>query len=197
MIENIDEKSLINRLRHNSAEAFDALYNLYYDRVFTYSLQISKSYQKASDITQDVFLKLWETRHKIKNDTSISTYLFRIARNNLVSEFRKMVNSSNYENYIRLRSSVDSQEGLEIEYADFVKQIRECMTLMPENQRVVVKMSRFEYMSNREIAEKLGLSEQTVKNRLVLGLKFMRQWLRKNTIILVLISSILSDLLHP
>ncbi len=84
-----NETVLIAELRRGSVKAFDAFYELYFNKVYAYCLQISKSEQKAVDITQDVFLKLWETRHSIKTDRSISPYLFRIARNNLVSAYRE------------------------------------------------------------------------------------------------------------
>ncbi len=79
-----NETILITELKKGSVKAFDALYDLYFNKVFSYCLQISKSEQKACDITQDVFLKLWETRQLIKTEKSVSPYLFRIARNQLV-----------------------------------------------------------------------------------------------------------------
>lgn len=65
---------------------------------------------------------------------------------------------------------------------------------MPRTQREVVEMSRFKAMSNKEIAVQLGLSEQTVKNRLVLGLKFLRAHLR--TLIILSVASSAAQLLN-
>ncbi len=72
------------------------------------------------------------------------------------------------------------------------------MSRMPESQRKVIEMSRFKAMSNKEIAAELGLSEQTVKNRLVLGLKFIRNFLGESKTVLAITaaSEILKDILQ-
>ena len=176
--DNDNEEELVEGLRQGCADSFGRLYALYHDRVFAYCLQISKSPVKATDITQEVFMKLWETRGSIQPCRSVSPLLFRIARNRLVSEWRDVVNSANYEKYVRYHTSVGAECHSEMEYEDFVRQVENCLTKMPRTQREVVEMSRFKAMSNKEIAAQLGLSEQTVKNRLVLGLKFLRTHLR-------------------
>ena len=170
-----NETILITELKKGSVEAFDALYELYFNKVFSYCLQISKSEQKASDITQDVFLKLWETRQSIKTEKSISPYLFRIARNQLVSAYRETVNSDIYKEYVRYNSSFDNGPQTEIEYEEFRQKVIRCLARIPESQRKVIEMSRLLSMSNKEIADRLGLSEQTVKNRLVMGMKSLRR----------------------
>ncbi len=55
--------------------------------------------------------------------------------------------------------------------------------MIPESQRKVIEMSRFLSMSNKEIADKLGLSEQTVKNRLVMGMKSLRRLFGNSVIV--------------
>ena len=195
---NKNETILIKELRRGSVEAFDALYELYFNKVYAYSLQISKSEQKATDITQDVFLKLWETRQSIKTEKCISPYLFRIARNHLVSAYRETANSITYQNYVRYNNSIEYGPQPDIEYEEFLRKIRECLSKMPESQRKIVEMSRFKTMSNKEIAAALGLSEQTVKNRLVMGIKFLRDFLGEAKYVLIISSAseILKDILQ-
>ncbi len=178
-----NETILITELKKGSVKAFDALYDLYFNKVFSYCLQISKSEQKACDITQDVFLKLWETRQLIKTEKSVSPYLFRIARNQLVSAYRETVNSDIYKEYIRYNSSFDNGPQTEIEYEEFRQKVIRCLAMIPESQRKVIEMSRFLSMSNKEIADKLGLSEQTVKNRLVMGMKSLRRLFGNSVIV--------------
>lgn len=181
----LNEASLIESLRHDSSEAFNTIYDAYFNRVYAYCLQISKSEHKAKDITQDVFLKLWEHRHEILADQSISPYLFRIARNQLVSAYREALNSAGYEAYVKYRSQPEAEFQSPMEYREFKIRIRECLDEMPESQRKVVVMSRFRNLSNKEIADRLNLSEQTVKNRLVMGLKALKRFIGDSTKITV------------
>lgn len=168
-----EEHILIEQLRRGSQKAFNILYDLYFNKVFAYCLQISKSTQKATDITQDVFLRLWETRESIKHESTISPYLFKIARNSLTDAWREVLNSENYEDYIRMRS--DEQVDIQpLEYEEFSARIYDSVEKMPPILKSVIKLSRFELLSNKEIASLLGISEQTVKNRLVIALKLLR-----------------------
>lgn len=184
-MKNISEKVLIERLRHGSSKAFDDLYDLYFSKVYAYCLQISKSQQKAADITQDVFLKLWETRKNIKSDTTLSPYLFSIARNFLISAYRDTVNSINYEAYVRYCSDKGTHQTDRLEYSEFLHELKRCLDSMPQPQQEVLRLRRFKDMTNKQIADYLGISEQTVKNRMVMALKYIRDFLRNSSVVMI------------
>ena len=174
-----DEINLIRDLKAGSFSAFDKLYELYFNKVYSYCLQISKSPQKAVDITQEVFLKLWEHRKSIRNADSLNPFLFKVAKNKLISAYREAINSKIYEDYVLYSHSQRSEKAQRIEYEDFLKILGQCIRELPRIEREVVLMSRFQLMKNQEIANQLGLSEQTVKNRLVAGIKHLKELLDK------------------
>lgn len=70
--------------------------------------------------------------------------------------------------------SADSASS-RVEYDDFVARLHRELALLPETQQKVIRLSRVEGLSNKEIATKLNLSEQTVKNQLSLGIKQLRK----------------------
>lgn len=201
-MEEKEEAKLIHDLKGGSIMAFNSLYDIYFSKVWSYCLQISKSPQKASDITQEVFLKLWEHRRNIRSDNSLNPFLFRIAKNQLISAYREAVNSKIYEDYVMYTHSPGAVKSSSMEYKDFLKILNKSFIELPRPEREVIMLSRFRMMKNQEIAHHLGLSEQTVKNRLVSGIRHLKEILRKYdhfSLILLLIPYIqeLSGLIAP
>ncbi len=178
-MESIDEVKLIRELKAGSISAFNELYERYFPKVYSYCLQISKSPHKAVDITQEVFLKLWEHRKAIRSEESINPFLFKMAKNNLISAYREALNSKTYEDYVLYSQSLYQEKSSHIEYMDFLRILNHAVMELPKNEREVLKMSRMQLMKNKEIAAQLGLSEQTVKNRLVSAVKHLRELLNK------------------
>ena len=193
-MESIDEVKLIRELKAGSISAFNELYERYFSKVYSYCLQISKSPQKAVDITQEVFLKLWEFRKSIRSVDSINPLLFKMAKNNLISAYREALNSKTYEDYVLYSQSMSDEKSSRIEYMDFLKILNQCVQELPKIEREVLLMSRKQLLKNREIAAKLGLSEQTVKNRLVSAIKHLKELLSKGghlTVIYFILSEVL------
>ena len=86
-----DEKDLLNRLKNDDAEAYIQLYDHYYPSLYVYVLRFVKIPELAEDVLQDVFLKLWEVRHRIDADLFFSAYLYRISRNLVFKQIKKNI----------------------------------------------------------------------------------------------------------
>lgn len=174
--DNINEQQIIERLRDGSYEAFNMIYDMYSRRLYAFCMLYCKNEERSKDIVQDVFLKLWNRRNMLKTD-SITLYslLFVIAKNILINAYRCQINSKEYGEYVRYTSEVSENSALkELVYEDFHKKLHKAMEDLPKTQREVIMLSKVEGMKNKEIAEKLSLSEQTVKNQLSLGLKQLK-----------------------
>lgn len=66
-----------------------------------------------------------------------------------------------------------------MEYDEFMKQLDECISQLPKAQQQIIRLSKFEQLANKDIAEQLNYSEQTVKNQLSMGLKQLKSLLQK------------------
>lgn len=192
-MENDNETDLIRELKEGSLRAFDALYEIYFPKVYSYCLQISKSPQTAADISQEVFMKLWEHRRRIRLCDSINPFLFKIAKNRLISAYREAVNSKIYEDYVIYSHSRQTDKQSPVEYHDFLKILNKSVNELPKLEREVIMLSRFRLMKNQEIAKYVGISEQTVKNRLVSGIKHLRELLEKYNHLVILYSLLLQQ----
>lgn len=172
-----NESKLIASLRSGSVHAFDALYDMYYRRIYGYCLNFTKSQKDTEDIVQEVFIKLWLNRKSIYVDESISNYLFSIAKNKLISILRTNIGSPHYEDYIDYCETIGTEDESLLEYKEFADMVERGISKLPPMQQRIVRLSKFAYMSNKEIAHLCNITEQTVKNQLVSGLKRIRSYL--------------------
>lgn len=171
-----NESLLIQSLKNGSYKAFDRIYQMYAKRLFAYSLQFTKSQEESEEIVQDVFVRLWTNRSKIRQEETLRSLLFIMTKHYLINAFHTKVNQPEYEEYVHYRNefSVDDTSR-HLEYEEFLVKFHAILKALPETQQKVITLSKMKQLTNKEIAEKLSLSEQTVKNQLSLGLKILKE----------------------
>lgn len=183
-----NEPQLILSLKNGSYKAFERIYEMYAKRLFAYSVQFTKSQEESEEIVQDVFMRLWTNRTKIRQEDTLRSLLFIMTKHYLINAFRTKINQPEYEEYIQYinERSVDDA-SCQLEYQEFVAKFRAILKTLPETQQKVITLSKIEQFSNKEIADKLSLSEQTVKNQLSLGLKTLKEKLGSLGVYLMLL----------
>lgn len=186
------EHILIAELKRGSKEAFDRIYKLYAGRLLAYCVHYTKSREDAEEIVQDVFVALWNSRETIRQEDTLHSLLFTISKHRVINVYRSTLNSPVYEDYVDYQNELSAGEDCDrVEYEQYVKIVKDAIRRLPSTQQRVITLSRFSQLSNKEIAERLSLSEQTVKNQLSVGLKTLRELLAK-----VLVLSVASLILN-
>lgn len=181
------ELELIIELQQGSVKAFNAIYELYARRLFAFCLNYTKSRQNAEEIVEDTFIWIWNNRMTLRPESSLKSLLFIKTKHLLINAYRKVINSPAYEDYMDyLDHQGHSSTDCAIEYDEFVKMVNQCIGQLPAAQQKIIRLSKFEQMTNKEIAVHLNYSEQTVKNQLSAGLKQLRVMLQKKGILLFL-----------
>jgi RNA polymerase sigma-70 factor (ECF subfamily) len=190
-MENNILKSYIKELRGGSHKAFNAIYDMYADKLYSFALAHTKSQETAGDIVQETFLRLWTMRESLSVDGSLQSLLFTIANHRLIDLFRKQINKTEMELYIGYKEEAGQEENTEAEtkllYDDFVKTLKLCKKLLTGRQLEIYELSREKGKTIEEISETLNLSEQTVKNQLTTALKKIRGGLLKTNILYLLV----------
>ena len=183
---NISDEELVEKLRKGDHEAFDAVFGKYGNRLFGFALKYLRSKEEAEGLVQDVFLKIWENRKKLKKDSSLKSYLFTISYHNICKIFRKKQLQGKLKEKIGLGSevSVDTQE--QIDYDFTLKQIVQLIEQMPPKQKIIFLKSRKEGKSTREIAEELHIAPGTVDNHISAAIKFLRKHVSGNNLAILL-----------
>jgi RNA polymerase sigma-70 factor (ECF subfamily) len=184
-------KSYIKELRKGSHKAFNAIYDMYADKLFGFVFAHTKSREMANDLVQETFLKLWIMRESLSVEGSLLAMLFTISHNKMIDTFRAQINKVEFEDYIEFSENAEMEDNAierKIYYDDFLKAIKLCKNLLPNRQMEIFEMSRENGKSIEEIASELKISEQTVKNQLTSALKMLRAELVKyNLAYLILI----------
>ena len=181
---------LAEKLRKGDIEAFDQVFNKYGDRLFGFALTYLKSKEETEGLVQNVFLKLWENRKKLKKESSLKSYLFTIAYNEMCQFFRK---KQIHEKFLEERSSsTESSTNLaeQLKYKATLEQVEKLIELLPEKQRKIFIKSRKEGKSTKVIAEEMNLAPGTVDNQISLALKFLRTKLSGSNFALMLFFAI-------
>jgi len=172
----IDEvdNDLIAKLRNGNRAAFKLLFEKYGTRLYLFSMKFLREKEDAEDLLNEVFLKIWENRHTLKTDTSFKSYLFTIAYNNIRQRFLKKNREEKYiqvfaEEYLRDSSTEEDM----LDYIQFVQETNKVIDLLPDRRKEIFNLSYKDELKNYEIAFKLGLSEQFIKNQLSIARKFI------------------------
>lgn len=144
-------------------------------------MSILKEKYLAEEAVQDIFLKIWEKRKDLDPTLSFKSYLFTIALNATKKIYRKKLQEVKYKQNIALGLYVDQVSDVDFfEYKNLIEFIDRIIDRLPPSRREIFILSKKDGLKNTEIATRLNISEQTVKNQLVTAMKFLRSESAKN-----------------
>lgn len=181
---NIDSISFVSLLEKGETIAFEALFRLYYDKL----VHIAKGYlvhhEDAEGVVQNVFLKLWENRNKLRTIANVNGYLYTMTRNACLDQLKhqKVKNkylSARYYTKLAIQRQFLKDEAAALLLENELEQIiSKGIELLPEKCKKVFVKSRVEGLKHQEIAQELGISQKTVDNHISYALRHMRLHLR-------------------
>jgi len=161
--------------------AFVTLYEKYSRKIYYTALKLTQSEDLAQDVTQDVFLKIWETRANIDPQQNFAAYIHVICRNIIVNYYKR----ATYEEVIKKElqqfaeiSTIDEQDD------DFYEMYRllldKAISELPPQRRIVFELCKLKNKSYNEVALHLNISRSTVQDHVVKAGKFIKEYLLKN-----------------
>ncbi|RKD90310.1 RNA polymerase sigma factor [Mangrovibacterium diazotrophicum] len=179
------ERELVERFVSGDQMAFEILFHRYKSKLNGFVLKFAPSQLDADDVVQRVFIKLWTQREKVNPDRAFVSFIFTIARHEVVDQLRKGITRKLYfvgnEAMIDLHVT-DQEEG------DWRKELEDKVVALienlPERRKQIFRMSRFEGLSYKQIAGRLEISENTVDSQIRHALNYIRKELTKAQIML-------------
>jgi RNA polymerase sigma-70 factor (ECF subfamily) len=165
----------LEALRRGDHDAFKKIYLHYADSVCHFLKLLMHSEEDAKEITQEIFVQLWEKREHVDPTKSIQGYLYTIARNTAMNFFEHKKVHDKYMMYARYsqeESSGTSDESLIAEETTLL--IEMAINRMPKQRRKVFLMSYEDGMSTEEIARQLNISRNTVDSHLATAKKELK-----------------------
>ena len=173
----------------DSEKDFSQFFDTYKGQVYGYVLTIIKDKTLAEEITQDIFMKLWTVRDILHTIRNIDNYIFILARNRSLNHLRKV--KSDHKALEELRYHIVQSHNPVEEHLlqrDYQDVVQKAVGALSAQRRLVYQLSREEGLSMNEIADRLLLSPNTVKNHLIAALKHIRHYLEQHGGIVALLT---------
>ncbi len=186
MYNSYSDEQLLSRLKNDDITAFNTIYERYSRPLYLYILSKTDRGETSKDVLQDLFATLWEKRNTLDIQRSLRSYLYQSVRYKIIDLYRK---DATYRKYLQqLIEHFDAQPHNVSETYDYktkAHEVFEAINLLPARMKEIFMLSRFENLSIEQIALKLDLSQQTVKNQITKALKILRTHYTQTDLLLV------------
>ena len=178
-VEPADEE-LIRQISGSQPEAVRLLYRRYGRMVYSVALRAVGDPSAAEEITQDVFLRIWEKAETYRPDKAkVVTWIARIARNRAIDVYRQRRSrddraSASWEDLKQAATAPAPHPGERMEMARLQGRVREAVASLPPDQRTALALAFFQGRTHKEIAEELGEPLGTIKTRIRAAMQKLR-----------------------
>lgn len=170
------DQDLITLLRKGDHDAFTEIYKRYWSVLYLHARHMLRQEDQARDVVQEVFTLMWNKHAEFQPAINLNAYLYKSIRNRILNIIR---HGKIKENYLADLGAFVDQELVQtdelVRYNDLKRLIEKEISNMPPKMREVFEMSRTEGLSHAEIAERLGISDLTVKKQVSKAVTMLRK----------------------
>lgn len=168
----MEDFELIEKLKNRDNEAFRGLVDRYQKMVLNCTYKFLRDVQTAEDITQDVFIEIYESIGSFRGDAKLSTWIYRIAVTKSINYLKSRNRKKRFASLISIFGKDDMEEKIEsesrqdeeLEMKDRAKVLAWALSTLPENQRIAFTLSKNSDMSYKEISEVLNTTISSVES---------------------------------
>ncbi|WP_304245352.1 RNA polymerase sigma-70 factor [Phocaeicola plebeius] len=184
----ISDTELFFRIQKGDEKAFTIAYELYNKLIYVLSYRYLMDEERAKDVVQYVFVKLWEYRAELNIGISLKNFLFTMAKNYILNLIRNE-NTALEKQYEIAQQVLGYEDDLveKLERREQMSLFYQALAKLPEQKKRICVMKIREEMSNKEIAERLNVSINTVKTHYAEALKLLRRELLKLLMIIIIL----------
>lgn len=170
-----EEKALLRELQKGDELAFRQIYNQYYGVLYLHAYSKLRDRETAKDIVHDLFAGIWQKRESLMITGKLSSYLYTSVRNRVLDYISKEQSKTNYLESLtqQLENQYEATDH-RIREQMLQEQIENVLQKLPPRIREIFELSRKQYLSHKEISQKLNLSEQSVRSYIKDALRVLR-----------------------
>lgn len=179
----MEEKELIKKVAEGDELSFELLYDSYWEVLFKIAYNKLGSVEVAKELVQDLFTDLWFKRENLANVKGVKPYLIGALKYTVLDYIRKQIVRDKYVKEVMnsvVRNGYDCFEN--VSYNETKNIIFEHIDKLPAQCQKVFKLSRFEHLSVKDIATRLGLTPKTVENHIGRALRILKTNLKDNQV---------------
>ncbi|MDR3626144.1 MAG: RNA polymerase sigma-70 factor [Ignavibacteriaceae bacterium] len=168
----ISDKGLADSLKNDDQNSFKEIYKRFRPKLYIFAFNIINDRDVCEEIIQEIFIDLWVRRNE-KEIENLSAYLYKAVKFQIYKQFRKKkLIDKHLAEFDEFTSSYNVEEHFE--FKELFSRVESIIAKLPKQRRIIFQLSRDEGLSAKEIANKLNLSEQTVRNQIYSALKEIR-----------------------
>jgi RNA polymerase sigma-70 factor (ECF subfamily) len=166
-------------LKTGDQTAFEMLFRTYYQSLCNYAYTFIQDRDDAEEVVQSTFLSVWEKREALEIHTAVKPYLYAMVRNACLNLLKhEKIKQRHIEGELAVAERSVESVTRTVMASELEVRICKAMDQLPEQCRLIFKLSRFEELKYAEIADQLGLSIKTVENQMGKALRIMREQLK-------------------
>jgi RNA polymerase sigma-70 factor (family 1) len=151
---------------------FKSIFDEYYDYIRNYLYYLAGDMEIAEDLAQDVFMKLWENKDKV-NDNTVKPLLFKIAKNLFINSYKRRNLDIKFTN-TRLENIENESPQYILELKEFDQRLQQAISNLPDQCRTFFLLNRIDDLKYQEIAKNFGISVKAVEKQISKALKLLR-----------------------
>lgn len=171
----LSEQEIIGAIREGNERIFEETFRKYYQSLCNYANSILKEMDEAEEVVQNLFMSIWEKRNDLEINISLKSYLYRAVHNHCLNRIKHLKVREEYQQYaVNFYDASYESVSQTVMKNELETKIEEAIRKLPEQCRLIFRMSRFEELKYHEIAEQLELSPKTVENQIGKALKILR-----------------------
>ena len=179
-----EDLAIVRKVQNGDVDAFDALILKYRERVYSVIYNLTSNREEASDLTQETFIKAFQSINRFKGKSSFFTWLYRVALNTSLTylrknklrrffSFEKMVDEDHTEGFIE-NMTADSDSDKAALLSELQEKLNDAFQKLSVKHRTVITLFEIDGLSHKEIAEIVGASIGTVRSRLHYAKQFLQ-----------------------
>jgi RNA polymerase sigma-70 factor (family 1) len=171
----INDITLLSALKKGEDKAYTFLVNNYHHRLCVYAFNLTSDHDLSRDIVQNVFMRIWNKKHKLKDDLVVKSYLYKAVYNEFINQYRKDKNVLTLEkkhmDALRTIVAEDDESALE----PLINLVKKEIDKLPPKCKQTFLLSKEEGLTNLEIAEYLNISIKSVEAHITRAFKILRK----------------------
>lgn len=172
--------NIIQEIAKGNQKAFETLYNNFSSKVYNTALSYTKNVEDAEEITQEVFVKIYRSAASFKGDSSLNTWVYRIAVNTSLNFLKKKNRFTFFKKSYNETQSIDfAHPGTLLEQKEHAAFLFKAMDCLPESQKTAFILSYIECLPRQEVADTMQISLKAIESLLQRAKKNLRVELEK------------------
>lgn len=165
---------LLQQLKNDDEHAFTLIYNRYWKQIFSLAYYKLKSLEDAEEIVQDIFYSLWTRRKAIEITGELKNYLAVSTKYRIIKAIAKSSRQQDYLDSVLQNVYIDNSTQELLDFQELKLELVKYVDELPDKCRLVFQLSRDQGLTQRQIAQELGISEKTVEAHIGKAIKVLK-----------------------